>query len=255
MYPPDYHSGFPHLEKEDHLPPNPYLGQSQLGWITQIISPLLHRSFYCSISTGTSAQPKACGVSCALHRPGLSFLNPFQLLHFIHPAHWRWKTLHSAGKRKLSYENGMGCYRRLRCRVRKCVSSYFLYRAFLTQILQHVTVLLFSMSTTIPNKTSQTFQTTQLSWISLPDVLMFQDAVSFTKRCSHSEMASSTVKTQWEREKVKRSLSLAWCNKGNILCCTWFSSTPIAWQKLGELSPGDTERKRMHWAVLVCKDC
>lgn len=201
MYSPDYHSDFPHLEKEDHLPPNPYLGQNRLGWFTQIISPLFHSSFHCSISTGTSAQPKVRGVSCALHRPGLSFLNSSQLLHFINPVHWRLKTLHSAGKRILSYEKGMGCCRRLRCRGRKCVSLHFLYRAFLTQILQRVTVLLFSMSTTKPNKTSQTFQTAQLSWISLPDVFMFQEAVSFTKRCSYSEMASSTVKTQWERER------------------------------------------------------
>lgn len=154
---------------------------------------------------------------------------------------WRQGTVHRAGKRKLSYKYGMGHYRTLRHTVRKCENLY----ASSTELSCHKSsnMSLSSCFLCQPQKQTknfQTLQTAQLSCISLPEVLMVQEAVSFSRRCSqclHSGTASSIIKTQWEKMKEgqKESLSLAWRNKGTLPCCTWNSFTPTAEQKLSEL--------------------
>lgn len=205
----------PPPEKEGHLPKNLFLVQSQLGWITQKISPLVHSSFPCSLSTGTSAQPKARGASRALHKSSPQLPGTAQASLVQQPC--------STGDRKLSTEQEnessptrMGWDTR---GLRKCVSPLcFLDRAFLSQILQHVTVLLFSVNHKNKQNPHQTLQTAQLSWVRLPEVLMSQETVCFSRRCSqclHSVTASSIIKT-CVCVCQKESLSLAWL----LTCCT-----------------------------------
>lgn len=108
------------------------------------------------------------------------------------------KGVHRAGKPKLSYKNGIGRYRTQRCTVRKCVSHLCcLDRAFLPQTLQHITLsfcFLYQPSEKKKNQkqrrkkpltTKQTFHTAQLSQVSFPDVLMFQEVGSCSQRCSY----------------------------------------------------------------------
>lgn len=115
--------------------------------------------------------------------------------------HWRWKTVHRAGKRKLFYKNGMGHYGTLRYIQSENVCLLY---ASLTELSCHKSSNMSPSSCFLcppqkQTKKPQTLQTAQLSWVSLPEVLMFQEAISFSRRCSqcsHSVTASSVIKTQ-----------------------------------------------------------
>lgn len=231
----------PPPKKEDHLPQNLCQVQSWLGWFTQKVCPLVHRSFPCTLSTGTNAQPKARGVSCAPCRPGTSFLRLSQLLQCSNPARLETENSPQSRKKKALLQVWDGTLQDSEAHSQKMCLLY----ASSTELSCHKSsnMSLSSCFLCQPQKQTknfQTLQTAQLSWVSLPEVLMVQEAASFSRRCSqclHSGTASSIIKTQWERMKEgqKESLSLAWRNKGTLPCCTWNSFTPTAEQKLSEL--------------------
>lgn len=109
------YSGFPPSEKEDHLPKNLHLDQSQLCWITQnhshrFAAPFPAPSALAQVPSPRHVEPPApCTELAPASWDCPSSSSAVILLH------WRWKTVHRAGKRKISYKNRMGRHGTLRC--------------------------------------------------------------------------------------------------------------------------------------------
>lgn len=211
----------PPLQKEDYLPQNLCLDYSKNATSGSQLHFLLPQHWYKYLSQGM------CSLSCTLHS-WLQLPETVQAPLVHQPS--------STGDVKLSTEQ-----EKESCPTRMGQNSSgvwgiqseneFVLYASLREICCHKSSYMsltfcFLCQPQKQTKNPQTLQTAQLSWVSLPEVSMFQQAVSFSRICSqclHSVAASSTIKAQWDTEGQNQSFSLAWQNKGNFPGCTWNS--------------------------------